>query len=363
MNGKTWKRIHLGDECAKTCCGGRRIAICFVGLSLSLLTNTWPSAVSARETSFADLNQNVQPKIVKIFGAGGIRGLEAYQSGFFISPDGHVLTAWSYVLDTDDISVVLHDGRKFSAKLVGADPRLEIAIVKIETTDQEFFDPNESHATRVGARVLAFSNLYGIAIGDEHASVLHGCISAITSLSARRGAYKTVYDGPVFVLDAMTNNAGAFGGALTDRRGRLLGVLGKELRNDRNNIWLNYAIPITELSQPIADILAGKLRLGTAESNRRKPQQPMTLELLGIVLLPEILNKTPAFVQYVHRDSPAAQVGLRPDDLILYVGNTVVQSRKEVVSELSYVDRLDPVTITVQRGQQLEELELKVDAR
>ena len=320
------------------------------------------SRASAQETSFSETIQGVQPKIVKIFGAGGLRGLEAYQSGFFISPDGHVLTAWSYVLDTEEISVVLHDGRKFAAKFVGADPRLEIAVLKVDATDLEFFDPNVNHSSRVGARVLAFSNLYGIAIGDEHSSVLHGCISAITSLSARRGAYKTVYDGPVFVLDAMTNNAGAFGGALTDRQGRLLGVLGKELRNDRNSIWLNYAIPITELTQPIADIMAGKMRPRESDSKRRKPQQPMTLDLLGIVLLPEILNKTPAFVQYVQPDSPAAKVGLLPDDLILYVGNTVVQSRKEVVSELSFVDRLDPVTITVQRGQQLKQLELAVDA-
>ncbi len=50
------------------------------------------------------------------------------------------------------------------------------------------------------------------------------------------------YDGPIYVLDAMTNNAGAAGGALTDDQGRLVGVLGKELRNAQNNTWLNYAL-------------------------------------------------------------------------------------------------------------------------
>jgi hypothetical protein len=55
--------------------------------------------------------------MVKIYGAGGLRGLEAYQSGFLISPQGHVLTAWSYVLDTDFITVTLADGRKFQGRL------------------------------------------------------------------------------------------------------------------------------------------------------------------------------------------------------------------------------------------------------
>ena len=51
--------------------------------------------------SFATSIDRVQPKLVKIYGAGGFRGLEAYQSGFLISSEGHVLTVWSYVLDTD----------------------------------------------------------------------------------------------------------------------------------------------------------------------------------------------------------------------------------------------------------------------
>src|SRR5437764_9471514 len=79
--------------------------------------------VQAAPPSFAQICKDVQPKIVKIFGAGGYRGLEPYQSGFLISADGHVLTAWSYVLDTEVITVVLDDGRKYNGKLVGADPR------------------------------------------------------------------------------------------------------------------------------------------------------------------------------------------------------------------------------------------------
>ena len=85
------------------------------------------------QNSLAEISAQAQPKIVKIFGAGGLRGLEAYQSGFLISGEGHILTAWSYVLDSDVITVYLHDGRKLTADVVGMDPRSENAVLKIES--------------------------------------------------------------------------------------------------------------------------------------------------------------------------------------------------------------------------------------
>lgn len=310
--------------------------------------------------SYSDTIESVQPKMVKVYGAGGIRGLEAYQSGFFISADGHILTVWSYVLDTDGVTVVLDDGRRFEAEMVGADPRLEIAILKVDVNDVAYFDRTQSEQLSVGARVLAFSNLYGVATGNEPSSVLHGNVSAVTALSARRGAYKTLYDGPIYVVDAMTNNAGAAGGALTDRRGQLAGLLGKELRNTENNIWLNYAIPIEQLNEAVDDLLAGKVRSRDGNS-RRKPQEPVELDDLGIVLLPNILNRTPPFVQYVQPGSPADEAGVKADDLILYVDATVVHSRDELLEELSYIDRLDEVRFTIQRGQTLTSVELVAD--
>ena len=83
------------------------------------------SGTASGQSSFAEIAEQTQPKIVKIFGAGGLRGLEAYQSGFLISGQGHILTVWSYVLDTDYVGIILNDGRKFEAKLVGADPRMD----------------------------------------------------------------------------------------------------------------------------------------------------------------------------------------------------------------------------------------------
>ena len=82
----------------------------------------------------------------------------------------------------------------------------------------------------------------------------------------------------------MTNNPGAAGGALIDVKGRLAGLLGKELRSSTSNLWLNYAIPIGEL-QPIVDqIIAGKFRPLAREEGKKKPKQHHTLAALGIQL-------------------------------------------------------------------------------
>ena len=123
--------------------------------------------------------------------------MEAYQSGFLISPEGHVLTAHSYVLDADYITCTLDDGQKFEAKFVGADPRLEIAVLKIEGKDLPHFDLSKAATATEGTRMLAFSNLFGVAVGDEPVSVQHGIVAAVTSLEARRGVFETMYNGPV----------------------------------------------------------------------------------------------------------------------------------------------------------------------
>src|SRR6187431_2080650 len=74
-----------------------------------------PGTQTLAQESYARVIDGVQPNIVKIYGAGGVQGLEHYQSGFLISAEGHVLTAWSYVLDSDEIIVMLHDGRRLTA--------------------------------------------------------------------------------------------------------------------------------------------------------------------------------------------------------------------------------------------------------
>ncbi|MBK95099.1 MAG: serine protease [Planctomycetaceae bacterium] len=308
---------------------------------------------------FSVVSAGIQPKMVKIYGAGGIRGLEGYQSGFLISGEGHILTVWSYVLDTDYITVTLDDGRKYQGEIVGADPRLEIAILKIETDGLESFKLSEAVSISPGARILTFSNLFKIATGDEPNSVLHGIVAATTPLNARRGAFKTTYKGPVYVLDAITNNPGAAGGALTTRNGELAGLLGKELRNSQNGTWLNYAVPIHELTDAVEDILAGRTRPRSLDEDAIRPDVPHTLKSLGIHMVPDVLAKTPPFVDSVSAGSEAEKKGIRPDDLILYVNDRRIDSCATLNNELELVDQIDDVTLVIHRDDELIEVVLQ----
>jgi len=315
----------------------------------------WPVGRIAAGESLAPVVAASQPKMVKIYGAGGVRGLEPYQSGFLISASGHILTAWSYVLDTDYITATLDDGRKFEAKLAGADPRLDLAVLVIEGEDLPYFDLAAGVPAESGSRVLAFSNLFGVATGDESASVQHGVVAAHTRLDARRGAFETPYHGSVYVLDAMTNNPGAAGGALVNQNGELVAMLGKELRNAQNNIWLNYAIPLDELRGSVEQILAGKFR-PSEDKPALAVDDAIDLADLGLVLVPDVLERTPPYVDRVRAGSPAETAGVKADDLVVFVGDGLVPSCKGFREELARVERDAALKLVVMRGQELIEI-------
>jgi S1-C subfamily serine protease len=323
--------------------------------TLLLVLLTWASsmAIAGPITETIDA---VQPKMVKIYGAGGLQGMEAYQSGMLVSPEGHVLTAFSHVLDTDDLVVALGDGRRLQAKLLGADPRLEVAVLKVEGKDLPHFDLAKAAPAERGTRVLALSNMFGVAAGEEPVTVQHGSVAAITRLEARQGVFETPYDGPVYVLDVVTNNPGAAGGALVNRRGELLGMLGKELRNARNNTYLNYALPIRELRESVDLIRQGKFVARKPDTGKKKPERALSPAVLGLALVPDVVERTPPYVDRVLRGSAAAKAGLRPDDLIVLVNDRLVQSCRNVVEELSYVDQEEQVRLSVIRGREMIEV-------
>jgi S1-C subfamily serine protease len=335
----------------------RILAFALTTAALALST----SAASAQ--SLAKTIRDTQQKMVKIYGAGGIRGLEAYQSGFLISAEGHVLTAYSYVLDADTVTVTLDDGRKFDATLLGADPRLEVAVLKFDAAELPHFDFKASATGEEGTRVLAFSNLFGVATGDEPVSVLHGTISAVSSLAARRGAFESPYQGSVYVLDAMTNNPGAVGGALTNYRGELLGMLGKELRNTRNNTWLNYALPAHELLETVEAIRSGVARPKSSNTAQKQPQKPLRLADLGIVLAPNVAERTPPFIDEIRPNTPAAKADLKPDDLVVLLNGDLIQSSNSLLTELRRLEHDAEIRLTILRGKEFHEVTLQADSK
>jgi S1-C subfamily serine protease len=302
-------------------------------------------------------------KIVKVHGAGGLRGLESYQTGVLVSPQGHIVTMMSTVLDSDELDCVLDDGRRYRATVLGVDPRRELAVLAIEAEELPAFllpgGPAAAAAERVpvGTRIFALSNLFGVAVGDERVSAQHGVVAAVVPLEARRGAYEVPYRGAVYILDCTTNNPGSAGGAVVDWRGRLVGMLGKELRASGSGTWLNYAVPVDEVAAAYAEIVDG-----TAAAAQPAPGTPGAPGFdplsLGLVMVPDLLDRTPPFIESVAAGSAAARAGMRADDLVIAVGGRTVASRAALQQALGDLAEGDPVRLSIVRSGALVECDL-----
>ena len=323
-------------------------------LVICVLSSLTTSTASAQSDALAE----VLPATVKIFGSGGLRGLEAHQSGILISSEGHVLTAWSYVLDSQ-ATVTTNEGERFECKLIGYDAKLEIAIVKVEAAGLPYIRLASAVDVPVATAVLALSNCYAVATGDEPVSVQRGVISAKTKLAAKRGSWQTPYTGDVYMLDAITSNPGAAGGLVCDTAGRPVGLIGKESRDAKTGLWLSYAIPFSKLTDAIGKIIDGE-NTASQQTSSRRVAEPLKPELLGFDLVPEVLNRTPPYVELVRKKSVASVAGLVADDLIVAINGLPTASCRDVAKRLGQVDRDSPVTLTVQRGSEFLELKISL---
>lgn len=334
-----------------------RLLACFV-VATALLSSPFARA-DARPLTLGEVSQ----RVVKIFGSGGLRGLYGYSSGVLVSAEGHIVTVWSHVLDEQTVKVVLHDGRRAEARVIGAEPALDLAVLKIDGDEFPHFNLDEAVPAAPGTRVWAFSNMFKVAAGDEPVSVLHGVVAARTNLTARRGVFETPYSGPVYVIDAITNNPGSGGGVVTTHRGELVAIIGKELRNTQSNTWINYAIPISEIRTAVTEIITGKF---TPKTNRTTPDdQPSkprnyTPFDFGLVMVPDVIVRTPAFVDSLIDDSAAAQAGIRPNDLVLFVNDELIQSCRALDETLGKLEAGDRLKLVLRRGNGLITVELPV---
>lgn len=322
------------------------------------------AAPSVAATSPSDVLETTLAKVVKIYGSGGVHNLEGYGTGLLVSPSGHIVTVWSHLLDSGDVNVVLNDGRRFSAKFLKGDTVRDLAVLKIDGENLElpYFDLRAIADVDPGTRVLAFSNMFKVASGDEPVSVVHGVIAARVRLSARRGAYGAAYEGPVYIVDAVTNNPGAAGGALTTLDGRLIGMIGRELRNTDSNTWVNYAVPLAQLRGPIGEIIAGRFTPPPPKSEEANSPHFTTIDL-GLVMVPDVVYRTPAYVDAVVPGSPAGKAGVMTEDLIVFINDELVQSNRTLKSIVGRLEPGDSIRLVVRRKEKLVPLELRVPQR
>jgi serine protease Do len=316
-----------------------------------------PQITSDSQRDSEQLFLQAERSVVKLYGAGGVRGLESYQTGVVIGDGTLIVTSWSTVLDVDKVRVVTFDGRRLDATLAGVDLQCELALLRVSNSGLVGFPLDSQGTVKIGQRVFALTNLYGIAAGNEACSAQKGVVMAIAPLTSRSGALKTLYQGKVIVVDVMTNNPGATGGALIDLSGRLVGIIGKELRDEQSGIWLNYALPIDVVKNSVDRMLSGES--SALNANVSTVAEPHRLKDLGLALIPDVLPKTPAFVDWVKPESVASRSGLLSNDLILLVNETRVDSRKSLERLLATINRSDSFSLLVQRGQDLVRIQVR----
>lgn len=329
----------------------------FTVLAILLALNVSARAQEPKGRTFAATADQVNRKVVKLYGSGGFQGLPSYGTGVIVSPKGHILTVASHLLDTQDLRVHLHDGRLFHAKVVVTEPALDAALVKIDPVeDLPYFDVEKSAKTpqaQPGDWVLAFSNQFHIATRDEPLSVQRGVVASYSKLHGRKGVYEAPYTGDVYVIDAITNNPGAGGGAVTTRKGELLGVIGKELRNTLTDTWINYAVPVQVLAN-----FVDKAKKGEYKLVERKEIVAGQGGYHGIVLVPNVVERTPPFVEELAPNSPGAKAGLKPDDLIVFIDGEQVISVKSFRDMMGKIPSGVKIRLEVRRGDKLVPVDL-----
>jgi S1-C subfamily serine protease len=342
----------------------------FLGIAACLST----MAVSLAQESFTSTAAEVNKKMVKLFGAGGFKGLPSYGTGILVSAKGDILTCNNHILSTADLRVHLYDGRVYHAKVLSREPELDVALVKI-IDDVDFlphFDFAKSAAAplaKPGEWVLAFSNCFQIATRDEPMSVQRGVIAAYTELRGRRGVFEAPFSGEVYFVDAIANNPGAAGGIITSRKGELLGIIGRELKNTLSDTWINYAIPIQAKAEIQREDKTAKVDMvtfvreamsGTYKQGEKRKNKEDRGGYTGIILVPNAVGVTPPYVEEVMPGSPAAAAGLRPDDLIVYIDGELITSIKIFRDIMKQVGPGTEIRLDVQRGAKLKSVKLKI---
>ncbi len=300
--------------------------------------------------------------MVKVYGAGGGGGLENYQTGFFISAEGRVLSVNSPVLDTDEVTLVTEEGTRLSARVVRTDPLLGLALLQAELSGGTvtcFELQAESTAAQPGDNLFAVSNLFNVATGSEALSVQRGVVAGEAPLElVSPFDPNTKQQQAVLLVDVVTSNPGAAGGVIVNSRGQLLGMIGPERRSNVTGAWHNYALPTSLLAEALTRLEQPAPTQPTTDTAQR-PDAIQLAQQWGFWFAPEISPRTPAFVDEVLSGSAADTAGLKPDDLVVFVAETSTASVAEALAALASQRDTAEVTLLVERNGELVRITLK----
>ena len=269
-------------------------------------------------------------------GAAPVRGMG---SGFIVSEDGHVVTNHHVIERAEKIQVILNDGERYDAELVGSDAKTDLALLKIEADEPlPFARFGDSDSTRIGDWVIAIGNPFG----------LGG--TATTGIVSARG--RDIQSGPFddFLQVDAPINQGNSGGPLFDLSGRVIGVNTAIYSPNGGNVGIGFAIPAQQAT-PIIEQLKTSGRVERAWLGVQI--QAVTEEIPEGLGLDESKG---ALVASVVDGSPAEKAGLRAGDVILGFNGEDIESIKDLTRRVAAASTEEKSTIELWRSGDRENL-------
>src|SRR2546426_1428851 len=246
----------------------------------------------------------------RFFGNPGPSRQQSLGSGFVIDRTGYILTNNHVVDDAEKISVKLADGGEFEAKVVGKDPKTDIALIKIDTKENlPVASLGDSDQLEVGEWVLAIGNPFGL-----DSTVTSGIVSA-KGRHIGAGPYDS------FIQTDASINPGNSGGPLINMRGEVVGINTAIFSRTGGNMGIGFAIPINLVKELLPQLRGkGKVTRGYLGVLIQKVT-PEIAESLG-------LDKSAgALVANVSKDGPAEKAGVKVGDVIIeFDGKEVTDS-------------------------------------
>ena len=258
-------------------------------------------------------------------------------SGVIVSPAGYILTNNHVIEEADQIEVILNDGRKSAAQVIGTDPETDLAILKVELTGMPVITLGNSDALSIGDQVLAIGNPFGVG-----QTVTSGIVSALGRTQLGINTFEN------FIQTDAAINPGNSGGALVDINGHLMGINTAIYSRSGGSMGIGFAIP-TSTARTVLDAIVrdGKVTRGWIGVE----PQDLTPELAESFA---VTAGTGVIITGVLQNGPAAQAGVRPGDVVTHVAGQPVGNVAQLLSAVAALTPGTPATLDIVRkdGQQ-----------
>ena len=250
--------------------------------------------------------------------------------------NGYVVTNAHVVKDAREVLITLKDNRRLPAKLVGADPGTDIAVVRVDPKNLVDVKFGDSDALQVGDFVIAIGNPFGIG---------QTATSGIVSALGRSGLSKEGYEH--FIQTDASINPGNSGGALINLKGELVGINTAIIGPSGGNVGIGFAVPVV-IAHAVMEQL---VKFGEVKRGR-----------LGISMTEVVGGGDGALIAEVQPDSPASKAGLRKGDVVTGFNGRPVRGAAELRARLGVVPVGDTVDLQVQRGGETRTLKAQIGA-